>query len=121
MSVNDNSYEYFADLVRKLKGGDESAFSEIYENTKKMVYVTCFGILNNKEDAEDAMQETYINLYNKISDLEDEMSFLPWLKKMAANKALDKRKSIKDNASFDDVVGTEDFSDADDNLHRGSG
>ena len=118
MSVNDNSYEYFADLVRKLKGGDESAFSEIYENTKKMVYVTCFGILNNKEDAEDAMQETYINLYNKISDLEDEMSFLPWLKKMAANKALDKRKSIKDNASFDDVVGTEDFSDADDNLEN---
>ena len=118
MSVNDNSYEYFADLVRKLKGGDESAFSEIYENTKKMVYVTCFGILNNKEDAEDAMQETYINLYNKISDLEDETSFLPWLKKTAANKALDKRKSIKDNASFDDVVGTEDFSDADDNLEN---
>ena len=118
MSVSENSYEYYAVLVRKLKAGDESAFSEIYENTQKMVYVTCFGILNNKEDAEDAMQETYINLYNKISDLEDEMSFLPWLKKMAANKALDKRKSIKDNASFDDVVGTDVLSDADDNLEN---
>lgn len=118
MSNGEKTYEYYADLVKRVKAGDDSAFSEIYENTQRLVYVTCYGILNNKEDAEDAMQETYINLYNKISDLEDEMSFLPWLKKMAANKALDKRKSIKDNASFDDVVGTEDLSDADDNLEN---
>ena len=122
MSINGgpdkNVFEQYAELVKKVKAGDESAFTEIYEKTKKLVYVTCYGILNNEQDAEDAMQETYITLYNKITSLEDEQSFIPWLKKMAANKALDKRKSIKDEDSFDDIAGFGEDFEEDDNLEN---
>ena len=122
MSINGgpdkNVFELYAELVKKVKAGDESAFTEIYEKTKKLVYVTCYGILNNEQDAEDAMQETYITLYNKITSLEDEQSFIPWLKKMAANKALDKRKSIKDEDSFDDIAGFGEDFEEDDNLEN---
>ena len=122
MSINNdpdkNVFEQYAELVKKVKAGDESAFTEIDEKTKKLVYVTCYGILNNEQDAEDAMQETYITLYNKISSLDDEQSFLPWLKKMAANKALDKRKSIKDEDSFDDIDGFGEDFEEDDNLEN---
>jgi RNA polymerase sigma factor (sigma-70 family) len=121
MSKNDSDrevFEQYAELVKRFKAGDESAFTEIYEKSKRLVYATCYGILNNKEDAEDAMQETYINLYNKIGTLEDDKSFLEWLKRMASNKALDKRKSIKDESSFDEVVEGKDYSDEDIDLEH---
>ena len=72
-------------------------------NSKKMVYVTCFGILNNEQDAEDAMQETYITVYEKIGTLDAENTFVTWIKTIAANKARDKFRAKKNESSYDDV------------------
>ena len=117
--VNDsNIFEQYAELVRRFKTGDESAFTDIYEDSKKMVYVTCLGILNNEQDAEDAMQETYITVYEKIGTLDNENTFVTWLKTVAANKARDKFKAKKNESSFDDVIATEDFNEGDDNLEN---
>ena len=115
---NNDIFEQYAELVRRFKSGDESAFTDIYENSKKMVYVTCLGILNNEQDAEDAMQETYLTVYEKVGSLEAENTFVNWLKTIAANKARDKFKAKKNDSSFDDVVATEDFNEGDDNLEN---
>ena len=93
-SQTNNIFDQYAELVRRYKTGDESAFTEIYTRSKQMVYVTCFGILNNEQDAEDAMQETYITAYSKIDTLSDENAFIHWLKTIAANKARDKLKTF---------------------------
>ena len=118
MNGDNNIFDQYAELVRKFKAGDESAFTEIYENSKKMVYVTCFGILNNEQDAEDAMQETYITVYEKIGSLDAENTFVPWIKTIAANKARDKFRAKKNESSYDDVVGNEDLIEGDDNLEN---
>lgn len=118
MTDINNDYEMYAQLVRKVKTGDEDAFAEIYEKTQRLVYTTCFGILDNEQDAEDAMQETYISVYNGIKELEGEMAFLPWLKRIAANKALDKCRGRKDTASYDDVIGNEEIIEGDDDLEN---
>ena len=115
---NDNIFEQYAELVRRYKSGDESAFTEIYEESKKMVYVTCLGILNNEQDAEDAMQETYITVYEKLGTLEAENTFVTWLKTIAANKARDKFKVKKNDSSYDDVLATEEYIEGDDNLEN---
>ena len=115
---NDNIFEQYAELVKRYKSGDESAFTEIYEESKKMVYVTCLGILNNEQDAEDAMQETYITVYEKLGTLEAENTFVTWLKTIAANKARDKFKAKKNDSSYDDVLATEEYIEGDDNLEN---
>ena len=74
---NDNIFEQYAELVRRFKSGDESAFTEIYENSSKLVYITGLGILNNEQDAEDAMQETYLTVYEIIVFLTAGISFIP--------------------------------------------
>ena len=117
-SQSNNIFDQYAELVRRYKAGDESTFTEIYERTKQMVYVTCLGILNNEQDAEDAMQETYITAYNKIDTLSDEQSFIHWLKMIAANKARDKFKARKDYSSIDDITPDEADIDGDDNLEN---
>ena len=118
MTGINNDYDMYADLVKRVKSGDENAFTEIYEKSQRLVYTTCYGILNNEQDAEDAMQETYISVYNGINDLEGEMAFLPWIKRIAANKALDKCRGRKDTASYDDAVASEEIGEEDDNLEN---
>ena len=55
MDDSKNVFEQYAELVKRVKAGDDSAFTELYERTKKYVYATCYGILNNQQDAEEAM------------------------------------------------------------------
>ena len=117
-NTENNVFEQYAELVKRVKAGDESAFTEIYEKSQKLVYTTCLGILNNEQDAEDAMQETYITVYDKISTLEDEKTFVHWLKTVAANKARDKFKLKKDTLSYEDAVATEEDLMGDDNLEN---
>ena len=117
-SQTNNIFDQYAELVRRYKTGDESAFTEIYTRSKQMVYVTCFGILNNEQDAEDAMQETYITAYSKIDTLSDENAFIHWLKTIAANKARDKFKTRKNLSSIDDIIPDETDIEGDDNLEN---
>ena len=106
----------YAELVAKCKNGDENAFVELYNKSERMVYAVCFGILNNEDDAFDAMQETYLTVYKKIGALSDNMSFVRWIKKIASSKALNVYYKKKHNVSYDDIVATDESLQLDDDL-----
>lgn len=116
MSNEDNLYREYGDLVRRYKGGDTNAYEEIYEKSKRLVYMTCNGILGNAEDAKDAMQDTYLTVYTKINDLGDEDKFLGWLKRVAATKALDMYRRKKGDVSYEDAIESDEAIVGDDNL-----
>lgn len=109
-------YEEYAILVRRLKAGEEEAFNEIYEKSKRLVYATCLGILNDSDDAKDAMQDTFLTVYNKIDSLDDDKKFLGWLKRIAATKALDMYRRKKGDVSYEDTIATEEELQGDDDL-----
>ena len=66
-----------------------SAYEQIYEKSQRLVYSICRGVLQNDEDAFDAMQDTYLTVYKKIGSLEDNKTFVSWLKRIATTKSLD--------------------------------
>lgn len=107
-------FEQYAELVRRWKSGDEAAFNEIYGKSQKLVYTTCLGILGNEQDAEEATQDTYLKAYESIGTLSDEKSFIPWLKRIAANKALDKCKYNKNDISYEDISASEETLEGED-------
>ena len=111
-------YEEYAILVRRLKVGEEEAFNDIYEKSKRLVYVTCLGILNDSDDAKDAMQDTFLTVYNKIDSLDDDNKFLGWLKRIAATKALDMYRRKKGDVSYEDTIATEEELQGDDDLEN---
>ncbi|MEN8076966.1 RNA polymerase sigma factor [Clostridioides difficile] len=78
--------EKLAQLVDKLKLGNEESFSEIYNLTNKYIFYVIMKIIKNEEQTYDLMQETYIQIYNKISTLEDSKAFLSWAGRIATNK-----------------------------------
>lgn len=112
-----NIHEEYAVLINRAKSGDESAFSEIYEKAERYVYATCYGILHNKEDAEDAMQETFLAFYNNIGTIQDGQAFVSWIHTTAYFKAVNIRDKKKDTLAYEDAIAANEISEeADDNL-----
>ena len=111
-------FREYANLSKRIKAGDEAAFSEMYEKSSRLVYATCYGILRNNEDAHDAMQDTYVTVYRMIGKLQDDGKFLAWLKRIAATKALNIYRRRHGDVSYDDTIGNEEEITGDDNLEN---
>jgi len=79
-----------AELVEAAKGGDKQAFTALVEKYSGHAYRLAYSILGNQHDAEDAVQEAFINLYRKISSFRGSSSFATWFYKIIRNLAYDK-------------------------------
>ena len=105
---NETVFQEYAELARRIKAGDNSAFAQMYQKSARLVYGTCYGVLRNEEDAADAMQDTYITCYQKIGTLTDDRMLLGWLKRIAASKSIDLYRKNHGDLSYDDSIGSEE-------------
>jgi RNA polymerase sigma-70 factor (ECF subfamily) len=76
------------DFVSRLQSGEARAYEELVEGYSDMVYRVCYRILQNPQDAEDAMQEVFLTVYRKIGDFRGGSTFSTWLYKISTNTAL---------------------------------
>jgi RNA polymerase sigma-70 factor, ECF subfamily len=78
------------ELVESTLGGDEHAFSELYERYRRPVYSTAYRITQNAADAQDATQEIFVKLFRSLRNWNPRRAkFSTWLFRMAANQAID--------------------------------
>ncbi len=77
------------DLVSRLQASDPAAYEELIEDYADMVFRVAYRVLRNEQDAEDAMQETFLTVYRRIGQFRGEAKFSSWLYRIAANTALD--------------------------------
>ena len=87
----------FIKYVEEFKNGDESKFEVIYLETSNKLYNYIFSLSDslNNEDCMELVQETYIQVNNKIDTLKDSKAFTSWMFTIARNKTLrylEKRK-----------------------------
>ena len=87
---------------------------QIYQEAYKAVYWTAMALLKNEADAEDIVQDTFVSFIESYSDLTDTAKATALLKKIAANKCLNRIRLAKTDAVedefFDDVEAiAEDF------------
>ena len=75
-------------LVRSAKRGDHEAFEELWRRHVKLVLRTVGRITKNPEDAEDAMQDTFLNAYAHLGNFNGDAKFSTWLTRIAINSAL---------------------------------
>lgn len=96
-------------LVQEFKNGDQSKFEDIYLATNKKLYNYIFSLSDslNDEDCYELLQETYIQVNNKIDTLKECKAFYSWIITIARNKTyryLDKKKKevllAEDNQSI---------------------
>ncbi len=77
-----------ADLVARLKRGDNRAGDELYQRYRTGVERYCQCLIHNRESARDVAQDTFLTAVNKIQDLRNAVSFKAWLFSIARNNCL---------------------------------
>ncbi len=84
-----------AAMVR-LAEGDNSALEEIYSATRVKLFGICLRILGDQKEAEDALQDVYINLWQRADRFDPERaSPIAWLATFARNRAIDRLRTGK--------------------------
>ena len=92
----------------------EKELERIYNEAYRAVYWTAMSLLKNEEEAEDIVQDTFVTLIESYDTLKDKSKVTPWLKKIAANKCLNRLTRTKtvavEDEFFEDVEAVpEDF------------
>ena len=76
------------DLVERCKKGDTSAFKKLYELYSKAMFNTSYRILNDFTEAEDVLQESFMDAYRHLNSFGNRASFGSWLKQIVVNKSI---------------------------------
>lgn len=77
-----------ADLVFAARGGSKDAFERLQNRYRPRLYRRLLSITRNHEDAEDALQDTFLRAYAGLSKFEERAQFSSWLTQIATNSAL---------------------------------
>ncbi len=105
----ENRYTEEALLVKRVQARDEMAFREIVDRYQSKVFSIIFGILRNRNDAEDIAQQVFAKVYFSIGSFDNRSSLLTWIYKITVNECYDylRKKRVRK------LVYESDFSEED--------
>lgn len=75
-------------LVARCQQGDQGAFRELFEQHHRRVYALCLRLLAEPSHAEDACQEVFVQLWQKIDQFKGQSQFTTWLHSVTSNIAI---------------------------------
>ncbi len=80
-------------LIQRSRVGDQTAFGEIFEQYKNLVYKTAYLLLDNPHEAEDALQEIFVKIYRSLDKYQPSKgAFSTWLHRITVNHCLNQRR-----------------------------
>ncbi|WP_452220586.1 RNA polymerase sigma factor [Lacinutrix salivirga] len=94
-------------LIQKCKKNDTQAQGELYKLFSSKLYSVCLKYSNNRVEAEDNLQDSFITIFNKIEQYKFKGSFEGWLKRITINTVLQKYRG----QSVFDIVNEEQIED----------
>ena len=91
-----------SDLARAAQGGSREAFGQLTLAHYPAVHRFLISLLNNRSDAEDLTQDTFLRALDKISHFKPEKPFRPWIFTIARRLAITQWRRHKPTISLDD-------------------
>jgi len=84
-------------LVRRAQAGDQMAFRDIVERFQAKVFSIIYGILRNRNDAEDIAQQVFAKVYFSLPNFDFRSSLLTWIYKITVNECYDylRKKKVR--------------------------
>ena len=96
-------------LIKNLKRGREEAYRQLIEEYGNKLLRTCYLILNDREEAEDVVQETFIKVFNKIDTFKEKSGLYTWIYAIALNLSRDRMRIKQDMLELkDEWIGNDD-------------
>jgi RNA polymerase sigma-70 factor (ECF subfamily) len=83
-----------AAAIRRVAGGDRAALRLVYDATAAKLFGVCLRILNDRSEAEDVLQDVYLNIWRKAAAFDEtRASPITWLVAIARNRAIDRLRA----------------------------
>ncbi len=96
--TNADNNEKDRELVRQIKQGCQSAFTEIVSRYQKNIFKLAYGFFQDRDDAMEIVQETFIRLYEKLDGFDENNEktwFKNWVNRIAYNLCIDFYRKFK--------------------------
>ena len=105
--VQQANTEIHKEIIEKSKAGNSKAQFKLYTLYSKAMYSICLRMLIVKEDAEDAMQEAFTEVFDKLETFRYKSSYGAWLKRIIVNTCINKIKAQRNFLNYSDSIGPE--------------
>ena len=96
-------------LVQRARSGDERAFRSLVERYQKKVYAVAFGMVKDREEAMDVVQEAFVKVHKSLDSFKADATFYTWLYRITVNVCIDvirRRGAMRsDSVEFDERIG----------------
>jgi RNA polymerase sigma-70 factor, ECF subfamily len=102
-------------LIRRVLAGERELFHDLIRPYERGAFILAYSILHNREDAEEAVQQAMLNLFSRLSQLDDAERFKQWAMRAVENEAKMVRRKRREHLyeplddSNADVVQEEPF------------
>ncbi len=98
-----------AKLVAAAKDGDQNAFRKLVEHNQGRLFAVAFGMLRDRDEAMDVVQDAFIKAHRKLPDFEGNAAFSTWLYRICVNLCIDKKRAQarRRSVDIDDMKGAE--------------
>ena len=90
-----------ANLLLRIRAGDQSAFRELVERHQSRVFRVVHGILNHRADAEDVAQDVFVKVYFAIHRFDQRSSLVTWIYRIAVNEAYSHLRKMRTRRRYE--------------------
>jgi len=97
-------------LVERVRAGDLSAYDTLVRKYERQLFRIAQHITQNREDAEDVMQDAFLKAYEKLDQFQGNSKFYTWLVRIAVNESLMRLRKRRTGrtVSIDEDIETEE-------------
>jgi RNA polymerase sigma factor (sigma-70 family) len=91
-----------AEIIERCRGGDREAHYQLYKLYSRSMYNIAYRIVNDRDEADDVLQEAFISAFRSLDHYRGDASFGSWIKRIVINKAINVLKNRKTERFPDD-------------------
>jgi len=103
-----NKLEHYEEIhktiIEACKNGDERQKYKLYQLYSKAMFNVCYRMMNNREEAEDMLQEAFTQAFMKLESYRFESGFGAWLKRIVINTCINAKNKRKVELTFMDEM-----------------
>ncbi len=97
------------ELVSQILDGHENAFRLLVEKYRQMVFHTCLGFIQDRDDADDIAQEVFVEVFHALEKFRGDSKLSTWIYRIAVNRSLNAVRSRKRRRFFQSIgIGQSD-------------
>ena len=108
----EHSHENDIELLKAIAGGDDAALGQLYDRYRLILFGLLMRILNNREEAEDVLQEVFLQVWRRAKDFDENRGRpFTWLVTLARSRGIDRLRSLASRERVAMMAGADEASD----------